>query len=274
VHGNQAGDLIGGGVVGVVLPSIVEGLALSVLNGILISAVSDAVIDRRPSMGDVVRRVGWRGIGRLLALTLLSALLFLLTVVVVALPVAGLYLLAVPAGVVGTVVGVPLVFCVLVVLYVRLAFAAPALLLERLGVVAAFRRSWRLGTGSWWRVLGVLLLTGLIASVASGLLRLPFGIIGNLVAVAMGDAGNSTSISGPLVVSAVVSSLGTILSAAVTAPFTAAVVCLLYIDLRIRREGLDVALARAAATNAANEANATRETGANGWTAGEPDGPR
>ncbi len=44
-----------------------------------------------------------------------------------------------------------------------------------------------------------------------------------------------------------VSNLGVVLSAAVVSPFGASVVSLLYIDLRIRREGLDVALARAAA---------------------------
>ena len=46
------------------------------------------------------------------------------------------------------------------------------------------------------------------------------------------------------------SNLGGVVAAAVVSPFGAAVVCLLYIDLRIRREGLDVALARAAAANA------------------------
>jgi hypothetical protein len=167
-----------------------------------------------------------------------------------------LYLVAVPAGVVATVVGVPVVVCLVVFLYVRLAFAAPAMLLERLGVLSALRRSWRLGTGSWWRVLGVLLLTGVIGWVASSLLQLPFGIIGQLVAVAMGgDQG--TSVTGPLLVSSVVSNLGAVVAAAVVSPFGAAVVCLLYIDLRIRREGLDVALARAAATNA----NADRADG-------------
>jgi hypothetical protein len=42
------------------------------------------------------------------------------------------------------------------------------------------------------------------------------------------------------------SALGGIVSTTITAPFLAAAVALLYIDRRIRREALDVELARAA----------------------------
>ena len=131
----------------------------------------------------------------------------------------------------------------------RLAFAAPALLLENLGIVAAMRRSWRLVRGSWWRVLGVLLLTTIIASIANGLLQTPFSIIGAVIAaaVAPGDASGSTAAITPaVVITSVSGNIGTVIASTVTAPFSAAVTALLYIDLRIRREGLDVALARAA----------------------------
>jgi hypothetical protein len=47
-------------------------------------------------------------------------------------------------------------------------------------------------------------------------------------------------------VALVITNVGSVLASTVTAPFTAALTALLYIDLRIRREGLDVALARAA----------------------------
>jgi hypothetical protein len=248
---DQALDLVSVGIVPFALPLVVQWLAMSVLNGVLISAVSDAVIGRRPTAGDVLRRVGWSGVLRLLLVTVATAGLSLLAIVVIAVPVAVLFVVAVPAGVVAAVLGTLLAVAVLVFLYVRLAFAAPALLLERLGVVAALRRSWRLGTGSWWRVLGVLLLTAIIAGVTSGLLQLPFGIIGELVGVAMGSSGDGSSLTLAVVVSAIVSNLGAVLAATVVSPFSAAVVSLLYIDLRIRREGLDVALVRAAAATAA-----------------------
>ena len=48
-----------------------------------------------------------------------------------------------------------------------------------------------------------------------------------------------------------ITAVAAILASVLTTPFTASVVALLYIDLRIRREGLDVELARAAESAAA-----------------------
>ncbi len=233
---------------GVLGPALVQSLALSVLTGILIVAVSEAVIGRRPDVGEVTGRVGWGGVGRLILLTLLLGLGFTLLTAALVLPVVGLYVWTVPAGVIGTVLAVPLLVCALVFGSVKLAFAAPALLLERIGIRASLTRSWRLVTGSWWRVLGILLLSGLIASFASGLLQTPFSVIGIAVAAVLGGDGAATdgSIDRATVISTLITNLGTIVGTTVVAPFSAAVTSLLYIDLRVRREGLDVALARAA----------------------------
>ncbi|MGN6302705.1 MAG: glycerophosphoryl diester phosphodiesterase membrane domain-containing protein [Angustibacter sp.] len=244
VDPTQVASAVGGGVIGFLVPAVFQALALAVLNGILIIAVSEAVIGRRPSAGDVLHRVGWGGVGRLLLLTLATGALTVLVLAVVVVPVVLLYVLAVPAGVVATLVGLPLLVVVGVVLFTRLAFAAPSLLLEELGVVAALRRSWRLVAGSFWRVFGILLLSAAISWAASSLLQLPFSVLGNLAGLAV-EGANPSEAKQFLVMTAV-SQLGSVLGSAVVAPFTAGVTSLLYIDLRIRREGLDVALARAA----------------------------
>ena len=70
----------------------------------------------------------------------------------------------------------------------------------------------------------------------SGILQLPF-IVGALV---VGDAGSTF-------VAVVLSVLGGVIARTLIAPFSAAILALLYIDLRMRREGLDVTLQRAAA---------------------------
>ena len=44
----------------------------------------------------------------------------------------------------------------------------------------------------------------------------------------------------------IITGVGTILGAAITWPFTAVATALIYVDRRIRREGLDIELARAA----------------------------
>ena len=248
IGASEVAGLVGGGISGFLVPALVQALAVVVLSGVLILAVSEAVLGRRPTIGQVWAKARPR-ILPLIGLSLLTALLTLLGLALLVGP--GLALLAVSgeAAAVALIVGIPLAIVLAALLYVRLAFAAPALLLENLGVIAAMRRSWRLVRGSWWRVLGVLLLTTIIASIANGLLQTPFSIIGAVIAaaVAPGDAGGSTAAITPaVVITSVSGNIGTVIASTVTAPFSAAVTALLYIDLRIRREGLDVALARAA----------------------------
>lgn len=242
----QVAGLVGGGFAGFLLPALLQALATTLLSGILIVAVSEAVLGRRPS----VSQVWGTARPRLLPLVGLSLLTGVLTLLVLAALIGiGLGALAVSttAGVIALVVLVPTAIVLLLLVYVRLAFGAPALLLEGLGVVPALRRSWRLVSGSWWRVLGILLLTAIIATLANGLLQTPFSLVGGFLAavLAPGD-GAATGIGPSLVITSVAGNIGTVIASTVSAPFSAAVTALLYIDLRIRREGLDVALARAA----------------------------
>ncbi len=247
VDSTQIAGALGGGVAGFLVPALLQGLAVVVLSGVLIVAVSEAVLGRRPTVGQVWARARSR-VPALIGLSLLTGLLTVLGMVVLVGP--GLALLAVsgPAAAIALALGVPAAFVLAALLYVRLAFAAPALLLEDLSVVAALRRSWRLVSGSWWRVLGVLVLTGIIASIVGALLQTPFSILGTVIAAAVsgGSAGTTAQVTPALVITSAVGNLGTIVASTITAPFSAAVTALLYIDLRMRREGLDVALARAA----------------------------
>jgi hypothetical protein len=243
------------GLVTFVVPAVLEALATIVLTGILIIAVSEAVLGRRPSPGQVLGRVAPR-ILALLGVSLVTAAIVLLLLLVCAVPGAVLLLTSHPlAGGIALALAVPAVVVVGAFLWVRLAFAAPALLLEQLGVRRSLSRSWRLTVGSWWRVFGILLLTTLVATVAGGLLSAPFALIGGVVGGAVSDGSAADERS--FLVSQLLGNLGSVLASTVTAPFTAAVTALLYIDLRIRREGLDVGLARAAAESAGSAAPAS-----------------
>jgi hypothetical protein len=225
IGASEVAGLVGGGISGFLVPALVQALAVVVLSGVLILAVSEAVLGRRPTIGQVWAKARPR-ILPLIGLSLLTALLTLLGSALLVGP--GLALLAVSgeAAAVALIVGIPLAIVLAALVYVRLAFAAPALLLENLGVIAAMRRSWRLVRGSWWRVLGVLLLTTIIASIANGLLQTPFSIIGAVIAaaVAPGDAGGSTAAITPaVVITSVSGNIGTVIASTVTAPFSAAV---------------------------------------------------
>ena len=245
IGAQQVADLVGGGIAGFVVPAALQGLAVVVLSGVLIVAVSEAVLGRRPSASQVWGRARPR-VPALLGLSLLTGLLSVVGFAVLIGPGVALLAVSGRAAAVALVIGVPAAVVLGALLFVRLAFAAPALLLEDLGVVAAMRRSWRLVQGSWWRVLGVLVLTSVIAAVANGLLQAPFSVVGAVIGAALGSSDAAADVTSSLVVTTVVGNIGTVIASTVTAPFSAAVTALLYIDLRIRREGLDVALTRAA----------------------------
>jgi hypothetical protein len=76
--------------------------------------------------------------------------------------------------------------------------------------------------------------------VLSGIISVPTTVVTVLVSLTTGS-GNPYEIL-PLLVTA----LGTIVASAMTWPFTAVSTALLYVDRRIRREALDIELARAA----------------------------
>jgi hypothetical protein len=103
---------------------------------------------------------------------------------------------------------------------VMLSVSIPALIVEGRRGSDALGRSWNLVRGNFWHVVGVLVVAGLITGAISG-------IIGAL-------GGNAWFLRW------VFSSIGTI----VTAPFTALVAVLLYVDLRARSEALTAATLR------------------------------
>ncbi|MBX5469023.1 MAG: hypothetical protein IRZ21_03895 [Thermoleophilaceae bacterium] len=103
-----------------------------------------------------------------------------------------------------------------VYLAVRWTFATQAVLFEDLRNVAALQRSGKLVTGSWWRVLGIGVVAFLVAGIATAVIGVPFGV-----------AASATD-------SAAITLAGTILAESLTGPFLAAMLTLLYFDLRAR----------------------------------------
>jgi hypothetical protein len=140
----------------------------------------------------------------------------------------------------GVVAGVPLLV-VTSWLAVSCAVALPAVVLEHAGPLAALRRSCQLVRGSWWRVFGIGLLTAIIMSLVSGLLRAPFGVL----ALAL----TRNAVHAPAA-AVIVSTAGRVLADTLTTTVAGSVLVLLYVDLRMRREGLDWALRAAADTSA------------------------
>lgn len=119
---------------------------------------------------------------------------------------------------VGVFLGLLLLVIPGVFLAVRWYFLVQAVVVDGRRAIGALERSSSLVRGSWWRVLGIAVLTLVTASGAGALIQLPFESIAR--------AGDS----------AAVSLVGGSVAQTLTAPPVALVTTLLYFDLRARRE--------------------------------------
>ncbi|MGA8331010.1 MAG: hypothetical protein WB777_17180, partial [Mycobacterium sp.] len=163
--------------------------------------------------------------------------------------------LALLAGVVGLIIavlaaanvaaavllGLPLVLlsvATVVYLYTALSFAPVLIVLERLPVIDSITRSFALIRNSFWRVLGIRVLTWVVVALISAAIAAPFNFLGHLA-------------GGPQIVAIAVGAVGAAIGRIITAPFSAGVVVLLYVDRRIRSEAFDLVLKTGAATGPA-----------------------
>jgi hypothetical protein len=138
------------------------------------------------------------------------------------------------------VLGAIAAFCLTVWFWTSFILANQVVVLERTGPARALGRSWRLVRRSFWRVLGIGLLAQLIAGVASLILQLPFSIPAGVMTAHSADPLH------PPIAAVIIGTVGTIVSRTLTGALLAGVYVLLYIDLRMRKEGLDMALRTAA----------------------------
>ncbi len=237
---SDVADLLSGTATVLVVSTVVAALAQLVLTGLVTVVVSKGALGQPCGIGEA-----WSGaqgqLWRLLGVTLLAALAATAALLVPILP--GVALIASGATALGGLllaIGVVTGIGLSVHLYVSFALASPAVVLERQGVVTSLRRSRTLVKGTWWRILGILLLSAIIVQVVSGVISVPFSLVTGGASIFGGNTGAVSLLSLAL------GSVGTIISGTITWPFAAAVSALLYIDVRMRREGLDIELARAA----------------------------
>jgi hypothetical protein len=110
--------------------------------------------------------------------------------------------------------------------------ASQAVVVERAGPIQALKRSYNLSMPRFWPLLGLLIVSRIVV----GAMGIPFGFIssgGSLLAF-FGDR----QLAG-----AILQGIAAALSAAVTTPLSAAFLVIVYFDLRVRGEGLDLQLA-------------------------------
>ncbi|MFB0633010.1 hypothetical protein [Streptomyces sp. AB3(2024)] len=215
-----------------------EILGLFLVTAVLAPVVSHAVLGRPSTLPATLRAV------RPLAPRLagLVALLLLGALAAAVLPVLP-GILAGSAGL--AVLGVPVAMVLLAWFYVTFVLAPPALMLERGSVTDALKRSAKLVRGSWWRIFGISLLTWLLRAITSAIIVMPFAA----VALFLAPGGLGSLLDGSATMGwtfLIITAIGSVVAATVTLPMQTGVTTLLYVDQRIRREALDLELARAA----------------------------
>lgn len=239
--------------------ALVETLGTVFATAMLTIVISRAVLGRSVSAGEA-----WRDsrpqLLRLLGLLILLPLLVALAMFVGAAPgavllAAGFRALGISMLIVGLLAGV----VAAVWIWVRFSLAAPALMLEKQGVITAMRRSAKLVRGSWWRVFGVQILATILVVIVASVLQMPATLIGMFAS----GQGLSAFAEGtpPTGWSYLISvGIGAVIASTITFPIRAGVTALLYLDQRIRREALDLELARAAGVPGYGDPKSDRPT--------------
>ncbi len=213
-------------VLGVVLGiALLQSLVVQpVATAAMTRAVGDIYLDHRTGVGSAYRAVGqriWSVVGVALLLFVVGVALVAVTL---GLLLVSLYVLG-SGGAAVLVVLLPAAVVAAIVLYTHWLFAAPIVMLERVGARAALRRSWHLARGSALRVFGITVLVGLITGFLSA-------IVGALLGVATQVGDESLRL--------LLNQMATLVIAVLIQPISFIVVVLLYYDLRIRREAFDI----------------------------------
>jgi hypothetical protein len=208
------------------IPAVVLDAAVG---GGVLAALGKALLGRKISIGQALQqsRFGWV----ILTGLIYWVIIFLVWFVPLALLKGFGVLIAFPLG---------------AWLGIMLCLMFPVVVLERQNPIAAMGRSWQLVKGSFWRFFGIFAL--LIAVIL--VLFFILGIIFTIVAgIGIASSRGNGAVAGGVAIGAIIAFaiFYFIISSVLVALWTALVV-LLYADVRMRKEGMDLVLQQAAQT--------------------------
>jgi hypothetical protein len=231
------------------IPIALSILGSALLQGVLVVEVARGTLGEKNRMG-----VLWKAAARRLW-PLIAWFAILLGLIVVGLAVV--IGVAVLIGMIGdSAVGVAVLIGILGILVLaaagvwlgtKTALVPSIIVLERRGVISSIRRSWQLTTNSFWKTFGVLALISVILSAATQIVTTPVTFIGGLATGFLFPTGASEDSGSFVAVMLATYGLTLVVSlvlGAVAAVVQSSAVAVVYIDLRMRREGLDLDLMR------------------------------
>ena len=239
-------ELVGlglGVLAGGVLLTLVSYFISIVLQGVMVVPVARSVLNRRTSFRQMWSLSRSR-IGPLLGLGAFQILAWIAVGVVL---VGGTWLLADAMGGSSAMIIVPFVLGTMVTILwvtIRLIVTPAAIVVEEQSLLEGLRRSWRLTRHNWWRIFGMLLVISLLIGIISQIVLIPISLAtGGLSSVVTPHGGDDGQRALAIAV-AIASILVSAVVGAVGYAFQTSVLGLVYMDLRMRKEGLDLALLR------------------------------
>jgi hypothetical protein len=227
-------------------------LLISLVGTIIATALLTTVTSRAVLGKSVTTGEAWRDarpqVIKLFGLIVLMGLIAVGVLLVGALPGIVVAIAGGPGGAIAALLILGILAGVVVTLWlmIRFSLASPALMLEKQSITKSLGRSVKLVRGSWWRVFGIQILATIIANIVSSIAVIPFAV-GAAFLSGDGFTGFLESTNAHVGWTfLIVSGIGSVIGSMLTFPINAGVTVLLYIDQRIRREALDLELARAA----------------------------
>lgn len=235
-------------IVASIIPGLLAVVASAVLQGIIVLEVSRGAVGEKLTLralwakarGRIGALIGWAAL-----LVLASTIVLTVIVVIIALLVASFG----TAGIVAAVLIGIFAFFGLVAAYVwlgtKLALVPSALMIERLSIRESVARSWSLTEGYFWRTFGITLLVAVILGVVTQVASTPLSAVTQMATVLFDPQGQKGSgVTVLLVVIGVLAVVIAVVVQSITSVVQSATTGLIYLDLRIRKEGLDLELVR------------------------------
>jgi hypothetical protein len=245
--GTEEFDQITAGSVAITLVAgLVLGLAAGALGvivqGIVVTEVSHAAVAEKLSLGALWRQV------RPVALRLIgyAFLVALAVLAVIAIVVALLFAIGMAAPPAAIGLAVLVFFAALPLslwLSTKLLLAPAAIIIERATIRAAVVRAWTLVRGRFWSTLGIIVVISLVFGAVAQVVTLPFSFLsaGLSSIIAPTGAPDAAAVIG-MIVTLLLAQAVTLLIQSVAVVVQSTATAIVYIDCRMRREGLDLDL--------------------------------
>jgi len=241
-----AGSILGGGLT----------LLIPLAGGIVLTALLQGLISLEVARATLGEKLNTRGLlriarGRIGALVGWSFAIIGSVAVLFAVVTLAVTLLIAFGDTVGAVIGVllaigfVLLFTVVSVwIGTKVSLVPSVLLLERATLRGAIVRSWTLTNRSFWKTLGIQLLVSVIISAASQVITFPISLVSSLVTGIVVPTSDPTGAFVSIGITYLVLIFISLVIGAVGTVMQSATATLIYLDLRMRREGLDLELMR------------------------------